>query len=163
MLPLDSQDLKILKILQEDVSRPTAEIAEEVGLSLSPCWRRIRRMRDAGIITRDVALLDRRAIGLEIDAVARVTLSVQQAGERNSFENWAANCPEIMECLSLSGDTDYILRVLVPDLSAYEHFLTSELLSQRCVNSVSSSFVLREVKKTTALPLPNLASGLKTA
>lgn len=153
MIPLDTQDLKILEILQEDGAKPTAEIAETVGLSLSPCWRRIRRMRDAGVIEKDVALVNRHAIGLEIDAVARVTLSAQQASERDSFESWASKYPEIVECLSLSGDTDYILRVLVPDLAAYEHFLTSELLNQRCVNSVSSSFVLREVKKTTALPL----------
>ncbi|TNE57103.1 MAG: Lrp/AsnC family transcriptional regulator [Alphaproteobacteria bacterium] len=157
MISLDSQDMRILEILQEDGAKPTAEIAEMVGLSLSPCWRRIRRLRDAGVIAKDVALLDRHAIGLEIDAVTRVTLSAQQASERDSFESWAVKCSEIVECLSLSGDTDYILRILVPDLAAYEHFLTSELLNQGCVSSVSSSFVLREVKKTTALPLPATA------
>lgn len=154
MISLDKHDLQILSILQEEASKPTAEIAEAVGLSLSPCWRRIKRLREEGVIEKDVSLLSRALIGLEIDAVASVSLGIQHADERNAFQEWAKHCPEIIECLSISGERDYLLRILVADLSAYEHFLTSELLAQTCVRSVNSSFVLREVKKTTALPLP---------
>lgn len=150
---MDQYDWRILRELQEDSSLATAEIAERVGLSLSPCWRRIKRMRESGIIEKDVTLLNRKALGLEIDAVANVTLRNQHLDDRTTFEQWAMTRPEIVECVSISGERDYLLRILASDLSAYEHFLTSQLLSLPCVNSASTSFVLREVKKTTALPL----------
>jgi Lrp/AsnC family transcriptional regulator len=155
MPEIDRYDLLILQELQQDAGQPTAEIAEKVGLSLSPCWRRIKRMRDDGVIEKDVALLNAKAIGLEIEAVASVSLRNQHRDDRDSFQDWAQKCPEIVECLSISGERDYLLRILVPDLSAYEHFLSSELLAQPCVNSASSSFVLKKIKKTTALPLPS--------
>jgi len=149
----DNHDIQILQALQTDSSISTADLAERVGLSLSPCWRRIKRLRELGVIEKDVALLNRKSLGLEIDAVANITLRNQHQDDRAMLENWARARPEIMECLSISGERDYLLRILVTDLAAYEHFLTSELLNLPCISSASTSFVLREIKKTTALPL----------
>ncbi len=157
---LDQHDRQILDILQRDSSISMADLAEEIGLSLTPSWRRVKRLRDSGIIIKDVTLLNREALGLEIDAVANVTLRNQDIEDRSSFEEWANARPEITECLSISGERDYIIRVLVTDLRAYEHFLTSQLLALPCVNTVSSSFVLREIKKTTALPLDSAYSTI---
>ena len=150
---LDKQDTAILTLLQRDSSLSMAELAEQVGLSLSPCWRRVKRMKDEGIIKSEVALIDRQAVGLEIDAVANVSLRHQDKDDRETFQTWVAKTPEVVECLSLSGERDYLVRILVPDLASYEHLLTSELLALPCVASVSTSFVLKEIKKTTALPL----------
>lgn len=153
---LDKLDLSILKEIQADGGIATAELAERVGLSLSPCWRRVKRLKEAGVISREVTVLSRKAVGLEIDAVAQLTLRNQMVDDRTTFEDWATNCDEIVECLSISGERDYLLRILVTDLAHYEHFLTSELLALPCVSSANTSFVLREVKHTTALPLGHL-------
>lgn len=153
---LDHFDLSILKELQADSRIATADLAERVGLSLSPCWRRVKRLKDTGVITREVTVLSRQSVGLEIDAVAQITLRNQLVDDRTTFEDWARRCNEIVECLSISGERDYLLRILVTDLAHYEHFLTSELLALPCVSSANTSFVLREVKHTTALPLGHL-------
>lgn len=155
-MKLDQFDIAILKELQVDSSIATADLAERVGLSLSPCWRRVKRLKDAGVIKREVTLLSRQSLGLEIDAVAQLTLRNQLVDDRTTFEEWAEGCDEIVECLSISGERDYLLRILVIDLAHYEHFLTSELLALPCVSSANTSFVLREVKHTTALPLGHL-------
>lgn len=153
---LDPFDLAIVKEIQVDSGIATADLAERVGLSLSPCWRRVKRLKDAGVIRREVTLLSKKALGLEIDAVAQLTLRNQMVDDRTSFEDWAQGRDEIVECLSISGERDYLLRILVTDLAHYEHFLTSQLLALPCVSSANTSFVLREVKSTTALPLDHL-------
>ncbi len=153
---LDQFDLNILKEIQADSGIATADLAERVGLSLSPCWRRVKRLKEAGVIKQEVTLLSRKSLGLEIDAVAQITLRNQMVDDRTTFEDWAQSCDEIVECLSISGERDYLLRILVTDLAHYEHFLTSQLLALPCVSSASTSFVLREVKHTTALPLGHL-------
>lgn len=153
---LDSFDRAILKEIQDDSGIATADLAERVGLSLSPCWRRVKRLKDTGIIKKEVTLLSRKSLGLEIDAVTQLTLRNQMVDDRTTFEDWATSRPEITECLSISGERDYLLRILVTDLGHYEHFLTSELLALPCVSSANTSFVLREVKQTTALPLGHL-------
>ncbi len=153
-LELDTHDRAILEALQQDTSQSMAELADQIGLSLSPCWRRVRRLKEMGVIQAEVALLDRHAVGLEIDAVANVSLRHQDHNDRETFQHWVESRSEIVECLSLSGERDYLVRILVHDLPSYEHLLTSELLALPCVASVSTSFVLKEIKKTTALPLP---------
>lgn len=155
-LDLDSFDVAILKSLQTEANISTADLAEQVGLSLSPCWRRVRRLKQNGVIRDEVALLSREALGLEIDAVVQISLRNQLVDDRTSFQDWAVGCEEITECLSLSGERDYLIRILVQDLTHYEHFLTSELLALPCVSSASTSFVLRQIKSTTALPLGHL-------
>lgn len=155
-MKLDSFDLAILKEIQTDSGIATADLAERVGLSLSPCWRRVKRLKDGGVIAREVTVLSRKSLGLEIDAVAQLTLRNQLVDDRTTFETWALSRDEIVECLSISGERDYLLRILVTDLAHYEHFLTSELLALPCVSSANTSFVLREVKQTTALPLDHL-------
>ena len=154
---LDQFDLNILKEIQADSGIATADLAERVGLSLSPCWRRVKRLKEAGVIKQEVTLLSRKSLGLEIDAVTQLTLRNQMVDDRTTFEDWAKGCDEIVECLSISGERDYLLRILVTDLAQYEHFLTSKLLALPCVSSANTSFVLREVNHTTALPLAHLA------
>lgn len=153
---LDAHDIQILQHLQKDASIPMADLAEKIGLSLSPCWRRVKKLKDAGIIGPQVVILNRHALGLEIDAVANVSLRHQDQTDRDTFQDWARAHPEIVECLSLTGERDYLLRILVRDLSSYEHLLTSELLALPCVASVNTSFVLKEIKKTTEIPIPPL-------
>jgi DNA-binding Lrp family transcriptional regulator len=153
---LDQFDQAILRELQTDASISTADLAEKIGLSLSPCWRRVKRLKEDGIIGAEVALLARQSLGLEIDAVAQLTLRNQLVDDRTTFEEWAMSREEIVECLSISGERDYLLRILVTDLAHYEHFLTSQLLALPCVSSANTSFVLREVKSTTAIPLGHL-------
>lgn len=158
-IKLDPFDLAILKEIQIDASISTADLADRVGLSLSPCWRRVKQMKESGVIRGEVALLTREALGLEIDSVAQITLRNQLVDDRTTFEEWAKNCDEIVECLSISGERDYLLRILVTDLAHYEHFLTSQLLALPCVSSANTSFVLREVKSTTAVPLGHLQAS----
>lgn len=158
---LDAFDVAILKILQKDATISTADLAEAVGLSLSPCWRRIKRLRELGIIRADVALLSKADLGLEINAIAQLTLRNQLVDDRTTFEEWALSRDEIVECLSISGERDYLLRIVVTDLAHYEHFLTSQLLALPCVSSANTSFVLREVKSTTALPLQHLETATR--
>ncbi|MDA5194044.1 Lrp/AsnC family transcriptional regulator [Govanella unica] len=150
---LERGDLAILNALQDDADKPMAEIAELAGLSLSTCWRRVKLLKEAGIIRKTVALIDARAAGLSFAVETSVTLKEHGQKNRRQFEEFAERRPEIMECRHLTGQRDYQLRIVTPDLAAYEHFLTSVLLEQPSVSAVVSNIVLREVKATTALPL----------
>lgn len=156
---MERGDLAILRALQEDADKPMAEVAELAGLSLSTCWRRVRAMKEAGIIRKTVALIDAAAVGLPFQVELSVTLKDHGQKSRRQFEEFAERRPEIVECLHLTGQRDYMLRVVTPDLAVYEHFLTSVLLEQPSVSAVISNIVLREVKATTALPLDLLRRG----
>lgn len=154
MLKLDDTDRRILQLLQADASLATAEIAERVGLSVSPCWRRIRRLREAGAIIGSVTLLDPKALGLAVSAFAAVRLTRHTEENVAAFERFVADAPEVLECHAMSGEQDYMLRIVVTDIDAYQAFLSGRLLHLPFIASVNSSFVLKEVKRTTALPLP---------
>lgn len=152
-IQLDREDIRILTILQEDAERPMAEVAESAGLSLSSCWRRVRSLKEAGVIRKTVAILDPQRAGLGFEVIASVTLTDHGLNSRLKFEDFARARPEIVECRLLSGEKDYQMRVVTPDLGSYEHFMTGVLLEQPEVRSVVTSIVLRRVKTTTALPL----------
>ncbi len=152
-LKLERSDLILLRYLQDDADKPMAEIAEEAGLSLSTAWRRVRAMKEAGIIRRTVMLIDPVAIGLGFSVEVSVSLKDHGLKSRRQFEEFAQRHPEITECKHMTGERDYLVRVVSPDLAAYEHFLTSVLLEQPGVSSVVSNIVMKEVKATTALPL----------
>ena len=143
--------------MQADSSLSTAEIAERVGLSLSPCWRRIKRLKEAGAILGEVALLDAHALGLSVMAIASVRLSGHSEANVAAFERAVARAPEVLECDAMSGEQDYMLRVIVPDIAAYQDFLMRTLLRLPFVAAVNSGFVLKQVKHTTALPIPDHA------
>ncbi len=153
-MALDAIDRRILTCLQENARVANTELAEAVGLSASPCLRRVRDLEQAGIIRRYVTLLDPAAIGLPVSVFVNVTLErqVEQALER--FEAAIERRPEVMECYLMTGDADYLLRVVTADLSGYERFLIDHLTRVPGVASIKSSFALKQVKYRTALPLP---------
>lgn len=153
MIDLDRQDLQILEILQKDASRSTAEIAEELNMSQSPCWRRINKMEQAGIIERRVALIDRRKLGM--DLVAFTTINLSQTGRKNleAFEAAVVHFDEVVECYTMTGAWDYMLKIIVPDISSFERFVREKLLEIPMIGEVHSHLAVTEIKCSTALPL----------
>ena len=156
MLELDSKDIKILDLLQEDASRSTNEIAEKLNISQSPCWRRINRLQEAGLIQKTVSLINREAIGM--DLVAFTTINLSQAGRNNmeSFEKAVSKLDEVMECYTMTGAWDYMLKVVVKDIRHYEIFVRNQLLVEvPNIGEIHSHMAVTEIKNVTQLPLKN--------
>jgi Lrp/AsnC family transcriptional regulator len=154
MLPgLDQIDRTILSLLQSDASLSTAEIAARAGASQSSVWRRIEKLESAGIIKKRVALLDRQKLGLEMMVFAHVKL--QAHGQRTLllFEEAVRRFPEVVECHTVLGETDYLLRVVTRDVASYEDFFRKHLSQVASVQFTNSSMAISEVKSTTELPL----------
>jgi Lrp/AsnC family leucine-responsive transcriptional regulator len=150
---LDSTDRKILRILQEDAAIPNLKLARKVGLSPSPCLRRVQQLEQAGTIRRRVTLLDPAAMGLGVSVFVQITLEKQSDRALKSFERALLERPEVMECYLMTGDADYLLRVVVPDIPSYERFVLEHLTHISSVARVRSSFALKQVKYTTSLPV----------
>lgn len=150
---LDAFDRKILAVLQHDATLSTTEIAERVGLSQSPCWRRIQRLREAGFIRREVALLDRKKIGLDAQIFAQVKLSAHGRAHLDEFAAAIREFPEVLECFVLMGPVDFLLRIVAADINAYERFFFEKLSRVPGVQEVNSIVALSEIKATTELPL----------
>ena len=153
-LEWDKKDLRILEILQEQARISNSDLAQHVGLSPSPCWRRVRALEDAGVIQQYVALVNAKSVGLPINVFAPVTLDKQLESALEAFETSVTKRPEVMECYLMTGEFDYLLRVVVPDLEAYEHFLLEHLTRIKGIASIKSSFSLKQVCYKTTLPLP---------
>jgi Lrp/AsnC family transcriptional regulator len=151
--PLDDAERRILRVLQEDASLPTAAIAERVGLSPSPCWRRIDRMERDGIIRKRVTLLDRRAIGLNAHVFAQVKLNAHGRAHLDEFAEAIRAFPEVLECYVLMGPVDFLMRVVAEDIEAYERFFFDKLSRVPGVQEVVSTVALSEIKSTTVLPV----------
>lgn len=154
----DKYELGILGILQDDASVSTSEIADRIGLSQSPCWRRIAALEEAGVIRKRVALLDRKKVGLGTQVFAQVKLSAHGRAHLEDFEHGVADIPEIVECYVLMGSIDFLLRVITSDIEAYEKLFFSKLSKLPGVLEINSAIALSEIKHTTALPL-SLVSG----
>jgi Lrp/AsnC family transcriptional regulator, leucine-responsive regulatory protein len=148
-------DRKILALLQTDASISHAELGARVNLSPSQCSRRIARLQELGIIRGTVALLDEAELGLQLEAYVTVTLSSYARSEVAAFHSRVVELPQVIECCSLTGDSDYLLRVLTRDRAAFSKFLNEDLLGHGDVARVRSSIVLDRIKRTTALPLPD--------
>lgn len=155
-MQLDSIDLKILKTLQEDADISNVELAERVGLSPSPCLRRVRILEEAGVIKKRVTLLDAAVLGLHVSVFVSVQLEKQSKERLTAFEKEIRKRPEVVECYLMTGESDYLLRVVVPDLSVYERFLKESLTRIEGVANIRSSFALQQVSYSTALPLDHL-------
>lgn len=154
---LDRYDLKILAALQKDSRISNQELAEQIGLSPSPCSRRVKQLEDTGYITRQVALLDQRKLGLTLTVFVMIGLDRHTPDRFSGFEETIRNCPEVLSCSLVTGmDADYQLRVVVPDMDHYQHFLLNTLTRIEGVSSVRSSFVLNQVVSSTELPLGHL-------
>ena len=150
---MDRIDIHILDILQKDSSLPVADIARKVGLSVTPCWRRIQKMEEDGIITKRVALLNAQKIGMGMSVFVGIKTDQHNADWLVEFANAISAFPEVVEFYRMSGEVDYMLRVVVPDMASYDVFY-KKLISQVGLKDVSSSFAMEEIKNTTALPLP---------
>jgi Lrp/AsnC family transcriptional regulator, leucine-responsive regulatory protein len=155
-IDLDTIDAKILEALQEDARISNVDLARKVGLSPSPCLRRVRELETRGVIRRSVTLLDAEAIGLPVSIFVNVTLEKQVERALEVFESAVRKRPEVMECYLMTGEADYLLRVVVPDLTAYQRFLMDHLTRVPGVASIKSSFALKQVQYRTALPLGQL-------
>jgi len=150
---LDRLDRRILEELQADARISNQELAKRVGLSAAPCWRRLRRLEQEGFIEGYATLLRAAAIGLPILAYAVVSLENHHPESVRQFDQLVMDRPEVLECHSMSGANDYLLRIVAASMEAYEHFLSTQLLQLQAVRSVNTSFVLRTKKLTTRLPV----------
>jgi len=151
--PLDRYEKRILALLQEDASLSTAAIAEKVGLSASPCWRRIDRLEREGFIRRKVALVDRKKVGLNAHIFAQIKLNAHGRANLDEFAEAIRGFPEVLECYVLMGSVDFLIRVVASDIEAYERFFFNRLSQLPGVQEVNSTVALSEIKATTALPI----------
>lgn len=155
---LDNFDIKILRELQANADISMQDLGDRVGLSHTPCWRRVKKMEEEGIIRRRVTLLDANSLHLDVNVFVNVTLRNHQENGLTLFEESVQDIPEIVECYTVSGDKDFLLRVVVADVAAYEHLLKHTLINLPGVDNLSSTFALRQVKYTTEYPLSSLPS-----
>lgn len=149
---MDAIDLRILKLLQQDATRPVADVAKLVGLSTSPCWNRIQKLEADGVIAKRVALLDPAKLNVGVTVFVTVRTSKHNAAWLADFAAAVADMPEVVEFYRLSGEIDYLLRVVVPDIPAYDAFY-KRLIARIDLSDVSSSFAMEQIKFTTELPL----------
>lgn len=150
---LSKADQRLLDALQADATRSQGELAQLAGLSRTSCWRRIRDFEEAGLIERQVALLDPQRAGFHIQVLLSVAMTEHTDENRHDFERHVGVLPEVTECFSVSGERDYVLQVVVRTMDAYNTFLNGQILKHPAVRLASSTFVLRRVKYTTMLPL----------
>lgn len=152
MNDLDPFEVKILREMQRDISQTTAEIAERVGLSASPCWRRIDRLERDGFIRKKVALIDRRKVGLNAQVFAQVKLNAHGRANLDEFSDAISRLPEVLDAYVVMGSTDFMLRVVAKDIDAYERFFFNQLSKLPGVQEINSIVALSEIKSTTELP-----------
>jgi Lrp/AsnC family leucine-responsive transcriptional regulator len=159
---MDAIDLRILERLQQDARISNVDLARAVNLSPSPCLARVRALEEAGYVKRYVTLLDPKRLGLTVSVLVQVTLEKQIEPALETFEKAVRERPEVMECYLMTGDADYLLRVLVPDVPAFERFILQFLSRVPGVGNIKSSFALKQVKYQTALPLPHRETATET-
>jgi Lrp/AsnC family transcriptional regulator, leucine-responsive regulatory protein len=159
---MDAIDLRILARLQQNARVTNVELARAVNLSPSPCLARVRALEQAGYIERHVTLLNPKKVGLTVSVLVQVTLEKQIEPALEAFEKAVRERPEVMECYLMTGDADYLLRVLVPDVPAFERFILEFLSRVPGVGNIKSSFALKQVKYQTALPLPGEAAARRS-
>ena len=150
---MDDFDKKILKCLQEDATISTAALSEKVGLSTTPCWRRIQILEEKGFIEKRVAIVNKKKLNLSLTVIVNIKTSQHSKGWLDNFKNSIVHIPEVAEVLRLSGETDYSLKILVPNIEEYDRVYQEIISKIDDLYDVSSSFVMEEIKSTTKLPL----------
>lgn len=150
---MDDIDWKILKHLQDHARITNADLADRIGLSPAPCLRRVRALEKRGVIRKYATLLDAGAINMGVTVFVQITLDLQVENRLELFEKAVMRRPEVLECYLMTGDSDYLLRIVVPDVAAYEQFLKQSLTRIEGVAGIKSSFALKQVKYSTVLPL----------
>ena len=152
-MKLDSFDIKILQMLQQQADISVQNLSEHVGLSHTPCWRRIKRLREAGVLGANVALIDAKQVGLGVTVFVHVKLNSHDEHILADFETQSVTMDEVIQCYIMSGDMDYLLRVVVSSIEQYEQTLKRKLVRLPGVQALNSSFALRELKNNHQLPL----------
>jgi len=160
---LDEIDYAVLKHLQEHARMSNVDLADRVGLSPAPCLRRVQALERSGVIRKYVALVNPSAVARDVMVFVQISLDLQVEGRLEAFEHAIMRREEVLECYLMTGDADYLLRVVVPNVAAYEHFLKEALTRVEGVAGIKSSFALRQVKYSTALPLPDKPGHVSTA
>lgn len=150
---LDSTDIRILHVLQKDASLSIADIAREVGMSQTPCWRRIKKLKEQGVIRQITAIVDREATGLSFVSYAFVKLTIPSRENMETFDKLINSWPEVITCERITGTVDYLLKIVTHDIKSYDRFLRLKLLDNDLVSDVQSRIVVSTVKYTVALPL----------
>jgi len=150
---LDAVDARILDLIQHDAALSVAEIADRVGLSSSPCWRRIKRLEEEGVIQRRVTVLDREKLGLDFEVYCTVKLSLPTHENLEIFEQSVRKWSEVVQCATVTGSADYELRIVTRDMHAFDSFLRDKILALGIVSNIESRIVIRAVKNSTAIPL----------
>lgn len=156
---LDPASLRILDLLQQNAEISISELAEATGLSASPCWRRVNELKENGVIKGTVALVDAPSLGLAVNVFVQVSLKQQDRQSLDIFDAAIRTKPEIVECYLMTGEADYMLRVVVEDLSKFQALVVDFLTLIPCVANIRSSFALSQIKYTTALPTGHLKGG----
>jgi Lrp/AsnC family transcriptional regulator len=152
-LALDTIDRRIVASLQRDATTSHAELAERVGASSASCWRRVKALETAGVFVATVRLADASKLGLGVNVLCSIRVVSQLHASSIAFEEFVRSQPEIVECYSMSGDSDYLLRIVAKDVAGYNEFLMSKMLKHPAVASASSNFALETIKFTTAVPV----------
>lgn len=150
---LDNYDRHILRVLQQDGRISNQQLAEEVGLSTAACWRRVRALEESGVLQQYTALVDPQKLNYGLCVFLLVSLSRHNKEYAIEFEEAVRNCPEVLQCYAVTGNADFVLRVIIPDMATYDNFLTEKIFSLPGVSQVKSNFALREVKNDTAIPV----------
>lgn len=156
-ISLDQHQVRMLELLQEDGRRPVTELAEEIGLSPTPCARRLEEMREAGVIAGFTARLDRRRVGLAVEVFVQVRLMTHSDQSPERFVSRVNAMPAVTACWALTGDHDFMLQAVLPDVEALNQFITGEVMQIPGVRDVHSNLVLRNIKGPGPLPLDHLA------
>ena len=152
-MELNLADKRLLEALQRDATLSQAELAEISGMSRSSVWRRVRDFEDSGLIRRQVVLADPKQLGISLQVQLAVAMTEHTDKNRQDFERLVDTLPEVMECYSVSGERDYVLQIVAPDMETYTTFLNEQILKHPAVRSASSTFVLRRLKYITQLPV----------
>ncbi|WP_114418246.1 Lrp/AsnC family transcriptional regulator [Marinospirillum perlucidum] len=155
---LDRFDLRILDELQKDGHLKNQQLAEHVGLSTTACWRRVKALEKDGIIKKFTALVDPQKVGQPLCVLVMITLLRHSIDNSQEIEEKILRYPEVMQCYATTGHADFVLRVLIEDMAAYDRFLNEKIFTLQGISQVNSNFALREIKNETAIPLPNSRS-----
>lgn len=151
---LDGHDRRILKVLQRQGRITNQELAEQIGLSPAACWRRVKALEASGVIKRFAALVDPARVGQPLSALVMITLRRHSIDSTSDFEARVAQYPEVLQCYATTGNADFVLRVVIEDMAAYDRFLNEKLFTLPGISQVHSNFVLRAIKDETAIPMP---------
>jgi len=158
-MKLDEIDINILDAMQDDAGLSVAEVAEKVGLTASPCWRRIRNLEASGVIRKRMAVINNRAVGLDFRALVLVRISPPTRENHVKFMDEVQNIPEIVETTTITGQFDYALHVMTPDMTSFNNFIGNRLLATGLIGEHNSNVILKQVKAFNRVPLQHLSQG----